>query len=450
MKLPEKWHKLASRLAPRQQQYLMAVGILASGVGIFWLVLALSAGDTSRATPAPERGKGKTVVKPEQDGVTPLRVDPVDQWVGTAGKALAQYTVDKEAQERINAERKAGEQSLMERLAEVERRQQEPGPEAAVAPALPVAPERASAQMRPPVMPSAAAQGPRPQVGPSDMPGFPPGTPAAPLPVPVSGTASQAEPPPALVRVNLAAPGPAAKAAKGEGEGGSEDAQDDDGTLETYLPVGFIRGELLTGIMAPTGGQAQGDPLPVLIRLLDNAVLPNHYRGEVRECFVIASGYGRVSDSRAYMRTVNLSCIRRDGRPQPLEVKIEGNVLGEDGMLGVQGRLVTMQGQMLANALRAGIVSGIGQGFAQGGSTFTATPFGTLATSQEGLGDRMQRGVAGGVGRALDNLANYYIKLAEATFPVVEVNAKREVHIMLTKGVKLPRLAGEARHAVDD
>ncbi|GAB2855779.1 hypothetical protein GCM10027277_25430 [Pseudoduganella ginsengisoli] len=449
MKLQEKWRKLTSRLAPRQQQFLMAAGILTGGVGIFWLVLALSASGTPRAAPRPDRAKEKTVVKPEQEGITPLRVDPVDQWVGTAGKALAQYKVDKETQERINAERKAGEQSLMERLAEVERRQQEPRQDDSPVPPVSMAQERAPAVARSPVVPQ-AAQAARVPVSPSDMQGFPPGTPASPLPAPGMGTAPQAEQPPALTRVNLAAPGAAAKAAKGEdgSDGGSEGGQDDDGTLETYLPVGFIRGELLTGLMAPTGGQAQADPLPVQIRLLDNAILPNHYRADVKECFVIASGYGRVSDSRAYMRTVNLTCIRPGG--VPLEVKIEGNVLGEDGILGVRGQLITMQGQMLANALRASIVGGIGQGFAQAGSTFTATPFGTLATNQEGLGDRMQRGIAGGFGRSLDNLANYYIKLAEATFPVIEVGAKREVHIILTKGVKLPRLPREARHAVDD
>jgi conjugal transfer pilus assembly protein TraB len=444
MKLREKWRKLASRLAPRQQQFLVAAGILAGGVGTIWLVLALSGSGNSKGAPRPDPAKEKTVVKPEQEGIAPLRIDPVDQWVGTAGKALAQYKVDKESQDRINAERKAAEQSLMERLAELERRQQEPRPEAPPAPAVAVA--------RPPAMSPSSAQAVRAPVSPADMPGYPPGTPTLPLPTPVPGPAPQVEQPPALVRINLAAPGAGAKSANGEAgnDGSGEDGQGDDGTLETYLPVGFIRGELLTGIMAPTGGQAQADPLPVLIRLLDNAVLPNHYRSEVKECFVIASGYGRVSDSRAYMRTVNLSCIRRDGRPTPLEVKIEGNVLGEDGMLGVQGRLITMQGQMLANALRAGIVSGIGQGFAQGGSTFTASPLGTLSTNQEGFGERMQRGVAGGVGRALDNLANYYIKLAEATFPVIEVGAKRQVHIMLTKGVKLPRLARETRDAVDD
>ena len=38
---------------------------------------------------------------------------------------------------------------------------------------------------------------------------------------------------------------------------------------------------------------------------------------------------------------------------------------------------------------------------------------------------------------ALDRLAQYYIKLAENTFPVIEIDAGREVDIVLTKGTKI-------------
>jgi conjugal transfer pilus assembly protein TraB len=136
------------------------------------------------------------------------------------------------------------------------------------------------------------------------------------------------------------------------------------------------------------------------------------------------------------MRTSNLSCVRED--QSVLELKIEGNVYGEDGKLGMRGRLVTKQGQLLANALRAGIVGGIGQGFSQGGSTFTDSAIGRLVTSPEGTGEQIRRGVGAGVGRALDNLANYYIRLAEQTFPVIEIDATREVDIVLTRGVRMP------------
>ena len=116
-------------------------------------------------------------------------------------------------------------------------------------------------------------------------------------------------------------------------------------TVSTFLPVSFTRGTLLGGLDAPTGGQAQSNPHPVLIRLSDNSVLPNRFRGEYRDCFVIAAGYGDISSERAYLRTENLSCVRPDGAT--LEVKIQGSVYGEDGKVGMRGRLVTKQGQTL-------------------------------------------------------------------------------------------------------
>ena len=118
-----------------------------------------------------------------------------------------------------------------------------------------------------------------------------------------------------------------------------------------------------------------------------------------------------------------------------LEVKIQGSVYGEDGKVGMRGRLVTKQGQMLANALLAGVVSGIGQGLATSSTNVSTSPLGTI-TSASGA-DAYRAGLGTGVGRALDRLAQYYIKLAENTFPVIEVDAGREIDVVITKGVRI-------------
>ena len=197
--------------------------------------------------------------------------------------------------------------------------------------------------------------------------------------------------------------------------------------------MSFTRGTLLGGLDAPTGGQSQSNPHPVLIRLSDNSILPNRFRGEYRDCFVVAAGYGDISSERAYLRTESLSCVRADGAT--LEVKIQGSVYGEDGKVGMRGRLVTKQGQMLANALLAGVVSGIGQGVATSSTEYSTSALGTVASAQGG--DAYRAGVGTGVGRALDRLAQYYIKLAENTFPVIEVDAGREIDVVITKGVRI-------------
>ena len=215
-------------------------------------------------------------------------------------------------------------------------------------------------------------------------------------------------------------------------------------TVSTFLPVSFTRGTLLGGLDAPTGGLSQSNPHPVLIRLSDNSVLPNRFRGEDRDCFVIAAGYGDISSERAYLRTESLSCVRSDGAA--LEVKIQGSVYGEDGKVGMRGRLVTKQGQMLANALLAGVVSGIGQGLATSSTSYSTSALGTIASTSGA--DAYRAGLGAGVGRALDRLAQYYIKLAENTFPVIEVDAGREIDVVITKGVRIDvPMAGNADRA---
>jgi conjugal transfer pilus assembly protein TraB len=226
-----------------------------------------------------------------------------------------------------------------------------------------------------------------------------------------------------------AAPPPSPSGQQGSPRDGSSPIE----TIDTYLPVSFTRGVLLGGLDAPTGGQSQTNPHPVLIRLTDNSILPNRFRGEYRECFVIAAGYGDISSERAYLRTETLSCVREDG--STLEVKIQGSVYGEDGKVGMRGRLVTKQGQILANALLAGLASGIGQGLSTAATSYSTSALGTIATTSGSQAYRA--GFGTGVGRALDRLSQYYIKLAEQTFPVIEVDAGRAIDVVITKGVRI-------------
>jgi conjugal transfer pilus assembly protein TraB len=409
---------LVERLTPRQRQYAMLGAILLGGVGLLWLVFAFAesapsgqAGKASSATPGPVTNIG--VMPPGQ------QVNPVDQWVGTAGSKLAQYESEREEQGRLNKDRQAFEARTMQRFAELEQRLtattqavQAPAPArvpAAPAPSLPPP----SALPPPPPAPRGPTMG--------AVPAMPPGVPPAPL--------SSALPLPAPAAPTLTRIAVADRAATRVPTPSTADTR----TLSTFLPVSFTRGTLLGGLDAPTGGQSQSNPHPVLIRLSDNSVLPNRLRGEYRDCFVIAAGYGDISSERAYLRTENLSCVRADGAA--LEVRIQGSVYGEDGKVGMRGRLVTKQGQMLANALLAGVVSGIGQGLATSSTSYSTSALGTIATASGA--DAYRAGLGTGVGRALDRLAQYYIKLAENTFPVIEVDAGREIDVVITKGVRI-------------
>jgi len=413
------------RLSPRQRQYAMLAGILVVGIGLLWLVFA-SNGDgknkeAKQSTGRPSAVTNIGVMSPGQ------QVNPVDQWVGTAGSKLAQYETEREEQGRLNKDRQTFEAVTMKRFADLEQRLTSATQAAANTAAMPPAPVPAP----PPPAPAPQALPPASSLPPphrtSPM-GLPPGIPGA-LGLPSAAFAPGL---PALTRVTVSErpkpPEPPAQAG-GAASANSPEAR----TVSTFLPVSFTRGTLIGGLDAPTGGQAQSNPHPVLIRLSDTSVLPNRFRGEYRECFVIAAGYGDISSERAYLRTESLSCVRADGAT--LEVRIQGSVYGEDGKVGMRGRLVTKQGQMLANALLAGVVSGIGQGVATASTTYSTSALGTIGTATGA--DAYRAGIGTGVGKALDRLAQYYIKLAENTFPVIEVDAGREIDVVITKGVRI-------------
>jgi len=426
--LRERWAGVAERMSPRARQWTMAALISGCGVGLLWAVFSAGSGDSAQRAAA---AAAKSDVRPTNvDLMAPgSQVKDSEVWIGKAGKELESYKAERDEQRRVNRDLNDKQQELLRRLAEMEERLKSRPLDAARAAS---APGMAAGPANPPLgnppestlprAPAALPPAPPPPVA-FQRGAMPPGLPNSASPSGIDVAAAPAQP--QLTRVTLTAPVRASDAAEGGGKRRE--------TLDSFLPISFTKGQLLGGLDAPTGGQAQSNPHPVLIRLSDNSVLPNRYRAEYRECFVIAAGYGDISSERAYLRTELLSCVRPNG--DPLEVKIQGSVFGEDGKVGMRGRLVTKQGQMLANALLAGVVSGIGQGFSQANTTYSTSPLGSVATATGA--DAYRAGIGSGVGKALDRLAQYYIKLAEQTFPIIEVDAGREIDVVLTKGVRI-------------
>ena len=198
-------------------------------------------------------------------------------------------------------------------------------------------------------------------------------------------------------------------------------------------PGAFATAALLSGLDAPTGGRADTNPHPVLLELLDTASLPNRYRSRVKECRVVAAGFGRISDERAYLRLERLSCVLRGG--EILDVPIKGYVSGEDGKNGMRGHLVSKQGTMIAQALLAGTAGGIGQAISQSYSNVLTSPSGAVTTIDPGK--TMEFGVASGFGTALEKISDWYLKRADETYPIIEIDAGRVVEIVLTEGLEL-------------
>jgi|SaaInlLV_10m_DNA_4_1040232.scaffolds.fasta_scaffold03185_3 conjugal transfer pilus assembly protein TraB len=204
--------------------------------------------------------------------------------------------------------------------------------------------------------------------------------------------------------------------------------------IRDTIPAGaFGRAVLLSGLDAPTGGLAERNPHPVLLELIDNGSLPNRYRHRVKQCRVVGSGTGNISDERAYIRLERMTCILKNG--DIISEVATGTITGEDGKNGLRGNLVTKQGQLIANAFWAGSLSNIGSAIAQSYTSVATTAQGTVSTLDPSK--VLESGVAGGVGNTMEKIADWYFKRAEETYPIIEISAGRIVNLFLTEDLPL-------------
>ncbi len=194
----------------------------------------------------------------------------------------------------------------------------------------------------------------------------------------------------------------------------------------------FARARLLNGVEAPTGGQANGNPVPMLLEIRDPAFLPNRYRSDVKRCMVTANATGDLSSERVLVRLDRLSCITESRGA--IDVKLTGYVTGEDGKTGLKARVVTRSGQAIANALLVGTLSGLGEAVSLAAQDSTTNFAGTVTNS---VNNPWRAGLGEGMQDALDRVADYYLKLADKIFPVLEVDAGRDVDIVITQSASI-------------
>ena len=242
-------------LSPRQRQYAMLSALLAGGVGLLWLIFAFTGSPPKSGAAQASAGQPSAVTN---IGVMPPggQVNPVDQWVGTAGRKLAQYENEREEQGRLNKNAQVFEAKTMQRFADLEQRLTS-AQQAAATPAAPT-----PVATTPTALPPAASLPPAPP--PSK------GSPAGAMPSGTPGDAwppiSLAAPQPAITRITVAdrsrtgTGAPVANTGVNADPASGSTSQAVARTVSTFLPVSFTRGTLLGGLDAPTGGQSQSNP----------------------------------------------------------------------------------------------------------------------------------------------------------------------------------------------
>lgn len=200
-------------------------------------------------------------------------------------------------------------------------------------------------------------------------------------------------------------------------------------SVDDVVPAAVsVKALLVSSVDAVCGVYANSDPVPVKLRLLDDAHLPNGVTIDLKGSLLIASAFGNISNERVYMRLERLTQVNAKG--EAVETEVVGYVSGEDGKFGVQGSVIDKSTKIVKNAAASGFLGGVGQVLQSAVSKHPVDSFNTYSVGT----DIAQKGAANGASSAFDMLAEYYIRRAEQVQPVLQVNAGRIVDITFTHG----------------
>ncbi len=201
-----------------------------------------------------------------------------------------------------------------------------------------------------------------------------------------------------------------------------------------YLPPCWVEGDLLTGFAAFSSNKGRRNPIRIMVRLRDLAVLPNEVKADLKGCYVIGEAYGDLADERAHVRLLRLSCISRSG-DSVIDEGVKGWVVDEDGRIGLRGRVVTKMGAFLTRYLISGFLQGFGEAYSS--TAYDLSVGGGEVVKLAKPGEAAKAGIGKGIGKVGENLSDFYLDLAKQTLPVIEVGAGKRVVVIFSEGKDL-------------
>jgi conjugal transfer pilus assembly protein TraB len=380
--------------------------------------------------------KAPVVAAPKEAAAVNVNPNNVSQkdWISQAGERLKKA-------ENENAELKATQARLLESVEILTKAEKERG------------------NARPVVLPPNVVAPPLPngQAPVTQTPvNAPPAPPTLPPSVPVSGKAPSLALPPAMgvempgMPVGSSEPRifkPEAKApvasTSSEADVVKAKIKYTKNPYSGFLPAGaFAPVSLLNGLDAGTSQSTQANPLPVLMTITDHASLPGNAKYSIKSCFVLGTGYGDLSAERVYVRYSRMTCVDKRDR-LVLSADVTGYLVDSDGKIGLRGKVVDRQGAKLGKAVLAGFAQGLSGAFGQAQGVMTSSPLG--ATTSIGGDAAIRAAGLNGAQSAAQQLAQFYLKEAQAIFPVITIDAGRNGTIVFTDNASLTWSAGDAQ-----
>ncbi|WP_371253195.1 TraB/VirB10 family protein [Orientia tsutsugamushi] len=212
--------------------------------------------------------------------------------------------------------------------------------------------------------------------------------------------------------------------------------------VENYVTSGSsARAVLLTGVVVGTGTNSSSSPEPIVLQLLDTAILYDKYKtDQIKKAILIGSCNGEMSSERAKCRIETLSVVNNQG--DIIEKKVEGWLIGEDGRSGIKGIVVDKSSNIASMAALNGLFSSIAKFLQTKAIKPDMLPtLNLVAGGQQQqefqIGDALQSGAYAGASNAFDKLADFAIKRADSMSPVVLIASGRVIDVVFKKGFDL-------------
>ena len=202
-----------------------------------------------------------------------------------------------------------------------------------------------------------------------------------------------------------------------------------------FIPPGsFAQVALLSGVDSGTSEYTRANPQPILLRVQDNAVLPQGNYA-TKSCFVLGSSYGDLSSERVFIQLSRITCVDKS-RGMMLTGTINGFVTDADSIQGLKGNVIRRDGQLLGKAMLSGFASGLSEVAASAGTTQVTTVGGAINTALDT--DRiLETGGMKGIGSTMELISKQYLEEAKNMFPVISINGGRVGTMVLTQGSTL-------------
>ena len=218
---------------------------------------------------------------------------------------------------------------------------------------------------------------------------------------------------------------------KGVERGGKGNNKNDEKERKPFIPpLGFIKGTMLNGVDALTGGT----PTPSLVRLEGVYKTAMNSSVVLNGCFMLVEFQGDISTERAKGKPARMTCVYPD--QGAVTYSVSGYVVdSEDGVEGVPGLFFEGHAGRIALSIAAEFAAGLGEIVAANQSTNIVSSDGTTQTVI--TGSEAKASIYGSSSDSLDSLKDYLADRASRVVPFIRIDALRELHIVLLSGTEL-------------